>query len=68
MLRWLSLTTLLALAVTFSGCSSHNTEIPAKKDASEKKATPQESGQKAMKGMPPEMQKKMESQMKKMAK
>jgi uncharacterized protein YceK len=65
MLRWLCLTTLLAVALTFTGCGSGSSEIPAKKDAAGPKATTQDSMQKAMQGMPPEMQKKMATQMKK---
>jgi hypothetical protein len=68
MLRWLCLATLLAFAVTVTGCSSSSTEIPATKESSQKTAAPQDSAAKAMKSMPPEMQKKMEAQMKKMAK
>ena len=33
MLRWLSVVTLLALALTLTGCGAGNSEIPAKKDA-----------------------------------
>jgi ABC-type molybdate transport system substrate-binding protein len=66
MLRWLSLTILFALALTFTGCGSSSSEIPAKKATGEVKVSAQESMQKAMQGMPPEMQKKMTgAQMKK---
>jgi hypothetical protein len=66
MLRWLGFTTLLALALTAAGCGSNSAEIPAKKDAAPAKVTTQETMQKAMQGMPPEMQKKMAPQLEKM--
>ncbi len=66
MLRWLRLTTLFAVALTFTGCGSGSSEIPAKKEAAETKASAKDAMQKAMQGMPPEMQKKMTPQMEKM--
>ena len=66
MLRWLSLTILFALTLTVTGCGSHSGEIPAKKESNEPKMTTQDAAQKAMQGMPPEMQKKMAPQMQKM--
>jgi hypothetical protein len=61
MLRWLSLTLLCVLALTFAGCSGGNSEIPAKTDAGGPKMTPKETMHKAMQGMPPEIQKKIMS-------
>jgi hypothetical protein len=62
MLRWLTLAIVLALPLTFAGCGGKASEIPAKKESSEPKMTSQDAAQKAMQGMPAEMQKKYQQQ------
>jgi hypothetical protein len=64
MLRCVSFTILIVLALTLAGCGSSSREIPAKKEAGPA-PTAEEAKQKALQGMPPEIQKKMMSKMKK---
>jgi hypothetical protein len=64
MLRCLSFTILFALALTIAGCGSTSSEISAKKDAGPTMSA-EEAKQKALQGMPPDIRKRMESQMQK---
>ncbi len=60
MLRWLSVVTLLALALTLTGCGAGNSEIPAKKDAAPApQISSKDSAQKAQQMMTQEMKDKM---------
>ncbi|MCR4414699.1 MAG: hypothetical protein NUV77_19970 [Thermoguttaceae bacterium] len=61
MLRWLACVLVLAAPLSFVGCGGKASEIPAKKESSEPKMTSQDAAQKAMQGMPAEMQKKYQS-------
>ncbi len=67
MLRGLGLTLLLAVALGVAGCSGNSGEIPAKTTA-EPKMNAQQSAEKALQGMPPEMKAKMGPQMQQMMK
>jgi hypothetical protein len=63
MWRWLSLTSVVLFALVVGGCGSHSTEIKPKADPSAKPVTTKESANKALQGMPPEMQEKMKKRM-----
>lgn len=65
MLRWLSFVGVLVAVLTVSGCGSKVKEIPPAEAAPQAAPDPGETMKKAMQGMPEEMRKKMEAQMKK---
>jgi hypothetical protein len=63
MLRRFGLAVLLGAVMALGGCGGHSGEIKPKSESAEPKMTPQDAAAKAMQGMPPEYQKKMQQAM-----
>jgi predicted small lipoprotein YifL len=67
MLRSLSCTLLVLLALTATGCGGKSGELPPKNVQAGETMTKEQAMERAMQGMPPEIQKKMAPQMQRMS-
>lgn len=65
MLRWIGSIGVVAVVFAVAGCGSNVKEIPAAKDTAPPGNVGGDPRERAMKGMPEEMKKKYEAQMKK---